>query len=57
MIDRKSNETADNADSRGWIRRKSASIGDKRVALQDIDTAALTAKLRGHRAVMELKRP
>jgi len=30
---------------------------DQRVAVQDIDTAALTAKLRGQRAVMEWRRP
>ena len=29
---------------------------DKRVAVQDIDTAALTARLRGQRAVMEWNR-
>jgi carbamoylphosphate synthase small subunit len=30
---------------------------DKKVAVQDIDTAALTAKLRSQGAVMEWKRP
>jgi FAD dependent oxidoreductase len=30
---------------------------DRRIAVQEVDTAALTAKLRGQRAVMEWRRP